>query len=99
MDLYINQKQIIQKHCHTLKKALQIQENSLPINHPEITTTYNNLDSLHDSMGNYSTALSYYEKTLEIQEKSFLLDNPSSIPILKNIAIHIRSALSIQRCH
>ena len=52
-----------------LKKALEIQQQALPHNHPHLATTYNNIGMVYQSIGEYSTALSYFKKTLDIQQQ------------------------------
>jgi tetratricopeptide (TPR) repeat protein len=48
-------------------KTLEIEENSLPSNHSSLATTYINIGRMHDHMGEYSTALSFYQKAAEMQ--------------------------------
>jgi tetratricopeptide (TPR) repeat protein len=52
------------------EKALEIEQKTLPENHPSLATSYNNIGSVYDNMGEYSKALSYYEKALEIRQKT-----------------------------
>ena len=44
---------------------------SLPLNHPDLAASYNNIDVVYRNMGDYSKALSNHEKALEIQRQSF----------------------------
>ena len=53
------------------KKTLEIQQQALPHNHPNLATTNNNIGIIYQSIGEYSTALSYFKKTLDIQQKLF----------------------------
>jgi tetratricopeptide (TPR) repeat protein len=52
------------------EKALKIWEKTLPPNHPDLSTSYNNIGWVHDNMGNYSKSLLYYGKALEISQKN-----------------------------
>jgi tetratricopeptide (TPR) repeat protein len=44
--------------------------------HPDVGTTLNNLAGLHESMGEYETAINLYEKALDIIEKEYGPDHP-----------------------
>ncbi|CAF1465947.1 unnamed protein product [Adineta ricciae] len=44
------------------EKGLSIQQQSLPANHPDLATSYNNIGLVYDHMGDYAKALQYYEK-------------------------------------
>lgn len=46
-------------------KRLEIEEKFLFPNPPGLATTYNNIASIHSSIGNYPKALEFYEKTLK----------------------------------
>ena len=52
------------------EKALQIEENTLPPDHPLLTIAHDSIGSMYMSMGEYSKALSYLEKALAIKEKT-----------------------------
>jgi tetratricopeptide (TPR) repeat protein len=65
------------------EKALEIQQKSLPHNHPDLATISNNIGMTHQLMGDYPTALSYFEKTLEIQQNS-LPDNHPDLATTNN---------------
>ena len=68
-------------------RALEIQQRSLPVNHPSLAISYNNIGSVYDNMGEYSKALSYYEKDLEISEKSLPANHPSLATSYNNIGL------------
>ena len=38
--------------------------------------SYRNMDDMYETIGNYSNTLSFYEKTLEIDQKSLLPIHP-----------------------
>jgi tetratricopeptide (TPR) repeat protein len=48
----------------------------LPSNHPELTTNYNNIGLLYWHMGEYSKALSFYERAVEIGQHALLENHP-----------------------
>jgi len=51
----------------SLEKALEIQQKILPLNHHNVTTSYNNMRrNIFNKIGNYSKALSFHEKAHEI---------------------------------
>jgi hypothetical protein len=41
-------------------------------NHPEIATTYTNIDAANQAKGQYEIALSFYQKTVKIRQKQKL---------------------------
>ncbi|CAF1541715.1 unnamed protein product [Adineta ricciae] len=51
------------------KKALEIQQPSLPANHSHLASSYNNIGLAYYLMADYSEALSYYEKAIKIKEQ------------------------------
>jgi tetratricopeptide (TPR) repeat protein len=67
------------------QKTLEIQQNSLSHNHPDLGRTYNNIGMVYQLMGEYSTALSYYQKTLDIQQKSLSHNHPNLATTYSNI--------------
>ncbi|CAF1340628.1 unnamed protein product [Adineta ricciae] len=58
------------------EKALEIDEQTLPSNHPSSAASYNNIGGVYDNMGEYSKALSFHEKALEIREKNLPSNHP-----------------------
>ncbi|CAF4207711.1 unnamed protein product, partial [Rotaria sordida] len=67
------------------KKALNIQEN-VQCNPLQVATTYINLGETYREMKNYSTALTYFEKGLEIREKKLSKNHPDSAVVYHNMA-------------
>ncbi|CAF1942692.1 unnamed protein product [Rotaria magnacalcarata] len=47
-----------------------------PSNHPDLTTSYNNIGLVYDKIGEYSKALSSYERSFEIKKITLLLNHP-----------------------
>ncbi|CAF1462350.1 unnamed protein product [Adineta steineri] len=75
-----------QKAIWYYEKALEIEQKTLPSNHPHLATSYNNIGSVYKNMGEYSKALSFYEQALEIQEKTLPSNHPDLANSYNNIA-------------
>ncbi len=58
----------------------------LPLRHPSLATSYNNIAGVYYSIGDKSTALSYYKKSLEIDQRSLPSNHPSLSITHYNIA-------------
>jgi tetratricopeptide (TPR) repeat protein len=69
------------------EKALAIQQQSLPPNHPDLGFSYNNIGEVYRKMGDDSKALSSYEKALAIKQQSLPLNHPSLAMSYGNIGI------------
>ncbi|CAF0915691.1 unnamed protein product [Adineta steineri] len=69
------------------EKALEIEQNTLPSNHPSLTISYNNIGSLYDKIRKYSKALSSHEKALEIYQKTLPSNHPSLATSYGNIGL------------
>jgi tetratricopeptide (TPR) repeat protein len=67
------------------EKTLEIQQQSLPPNHPNLGISYNNIGEVYDNMGDYSKALSNYQKALEIQRQSLPPNHPDLSASYNNI--------------
>ncbi|CAF1198520.1 unnamed protein product [Adineta steineri] len=81
--LYYNQLGLVHANQGDNEKAiwyyeqkLEIQQKTIPSNHPSLATSYNNIGGVFGSMGEYSKALSFYEKALEIRQKTLPSDQP-----------------------
>ncbi|CAF1188309.1 unnamed protein product [Adineta ricciae] len=59
------------------EKTLEINEKTLPSNHPDLATSYGSIGLVYKHMGEYSKALSFYEKALEIFQKTLPSNHPS----------------------
>ena len=64
------------KALSSFEKALAIQQQSLPPNHPSLAASYGNIGNLHYRMGEYSKALPIYKRALEIAQQSLPPDHP-----------------------
>jgi tetratricopeptide (TPR) repeat protein len=58
------------------EKSLEIDQKTLPSNHPDLGVSYHNIGLVYESMGDYSNALSSHEKALEIRQKSLPPNHP-----------------------
>ncbi|CAF0955203.1 unnamed protein product [Adineta ricciae] len=52
------------------QRALEIRQQTLPPNHIDFASFYNNIGLAYKSMDDYSSALLYYKKALDIQQQS-----------------------------
>ncbi|CAF0784355.1 unnamed protein product [Adineta steineri] len=68
------------------KHVLQLQQKTLPSNHPDLAFSFNNIGCVSDGMGEHSKALSFYEKALEIKQKTLPSNHPSLATSYSNIA-------------
>jgi tetratricopeptide (TPR) repeat protein len=67
------------------EKSIEINEKTLPPNHPDLATSYGNIGSVYDNMGEYSKALSFHEKSIEIYEKTLPPNHPHLATSYSNI--------------
>jgi tetratricopeptide (TPR) repeat protein len=67
------------------EKALAVQQQSIPPNHPDLAISYMGIGSVFYSMGAYPKALEYYEKALVIQQQSLPPNHPSLASSYNNI--------------
>src|SRR6185437_8417844 len=68
------------------KKALQVAEQTLDPNHPDVATSLNSLALLYSSQGQYTQAEPLYKRALAIDEKIFGPDHPNVAISLNNLA-------------
>jgi tetratricopeptide (TPR) repeat protein len=76
-----------EKAIEYYEKGLEIDEKTLPPNHPSLATSYNNIGAVYRNMREYSKALSFLEKGLEIDEKTLSPDDPSLATSYNNIGL------------
>jgi tetratricopeptide (TPR) repeat protein len=67
------------------EKALEIQQESLPPNHPDFAMSYNNIGGVYRNMGEYSKALSFYKRTIDIGQHSLPSNHPHLNKYRKNL--------------
>jgi tetratricopeptide (TPR) repeat protein len=58
------------------ENALEIQQQSLPPNHPGLAMSYNSIGEVYQNMGEYSEALSFYERAMNIGQQSLPTNHP-----------------------
>ncbi|CAF3340856.1 unnamed protein product [Rotaria sp. Silwood2] len=58
------------------KKSLEIQQQSLPPNHPHLAGSYNNIAVAYENMSEYSQARSYYKRAVNITQRSLPPNHP-----------------------
>ena len=89
--IYINAAELYEKSINYeksleyKKKALEMQQKSLPENHPDIATSLNNIGSSYDDLGKHQEALEYYKKALEMRQKSLPENHPDIASSLNNL--------------
>jgi tetratricopeptide (TPR) repeat protein len=64
------------KALSSQEKVLEIRQQSLPPNHPDLAMSYNNIGAVYDNMGEYSKAQSFYKRAMDIGEKLLPLNHP-----------------------
>ncbi len=57
------------------EKALEIKQQSLPPNHPSLAKSYGHIGNLYSTMGEYSKALSFYQRAVDINGQHSLSSN------------------------
>jgi len=66
-------------------KALEIQQQSLPSNHPDLALSYTNIGLAFESIHNYSKACSFYERAVNIGQQSLPPNHPNLQQWKKNL--------------
>jgi len=69
-----------------MRRALQIAEQSFGQNHPEVTTSLNNLAQLLSDTNRLSEAEPMMRHALQIYEQSFGPDHPKAATVRDNLA-------------
>jgi tetratricopeptide (TPR) repeat protein len=49
---------------------MEIRQKALPVNHPDLASTYNSIGQLYSNMGEQSKAVSFYERAIDIGYRS-----------------------------
>ena len=68
------------------KKALQVAEQNLGPDHPDVATSLNNLAGLYREQGQYAQAEPLFKRSLAIWEKALGPDHPDVATTLNNLA-------------
>ena len=82
--VYINMGEYL-KALSYFERSLQIYKAALPLNRPDLATSYNNIAGVYDNMGKYLKALSSYEQSLEIRKVALPLNHPHLATSYNNI--------------
>ncbi len=69
-----------------LERSLRIRENVLGAEHPEVTTSLNNLGLLYQAQREYAKAQPLLERALQINEKIYAHEHPAVAISLHNLA-------------
>ena len=75
-----------QKAIQFYTRAIEIEQKTLPANHPSLATSYSNMAGVYGHMGEYSKALSLYEKAVEILQIALPANHPSLATSYSNMA-------------
>jgi tetratricopeptide (TPR) repeat protein len=67
------------------EKSQEINQKSLPENHPNLASSYSSIGSVYRNMGEYSKALSSHKKALEIYQKTLPANHPLLATSYNNI--------------
>ncbi|CAF4214545.1 unnamed protein product, partial [Adineta steineri] len=67
--------------------AFEIREKTLPLNHPDMATSYNNIGLGYQNIGEYSKALSFCEQAVEIRQKTLPSNHPDLAISYNNIGL------------
>ncbi|CAF0903085.1 unnamed protein product [Adineta steineri] len=89
--LEIQEETLPSNHCDLATSynniALEIRKETVPSNHPDLASSYNNIGSVYNCKGEYSKALSFFEKDLEICQKTLAEDHPDLAALYNNIGM------------
>jgi len=69
------------------EKSLDLLQQHIGINHPDVAAALNNLALLHYSRGNYEAAEPLYQRSLKIDEQTLGVDHPGVATDLNNLAL------------
>jgi tetratricopeptide (TPR) repeat protein len=73
------------------QKALEVAEQNVGPDHPDVATSLNNLALLYDTQGDYAKAEPLYKRSLAISEKALGPDHPAVATSLENLAALYRA--------
>ena len=81
------------------EKNLEITQKVLSPNHPNLATSWNNIDSVYTNMGKYSEALSSFERSLEIYKAALPPNRPRLATSHDNICNVYHSMSEYSKAH
>jgi tetratricopeptide (TPR) repeat protein len=67
------------------EKALEIEQKSLPPNHPDLATSYDSIGLVYYTMGDYSKAILFFERAVDIGQRSLPANHPNLQKWKKNL--------------
>ena len=73
------------------QKALQVAEQNVGLNHPDVAQSLNNLAELYRTQGDYARAEPLYKRSLSIFEKALGPEHPDVATSLENLAALYRA--------
>jgi tetratricopeptide (TPR) repeat protein len=73
------------------QKALQVAEQNVGPDHPDVATSLNNLAELYRTQGDYAKAEPLYKRSLAISEKALGPDHPDVATSLEHLAVLYRA--------
>ena len=94
MDLYHQGK--YSRAAVVAQKALEVAEENMGPDHPNVALSLNNLAELHRTQGDYAQAEPLYKRSLAIKEKSLGPNHPNVATSLKNLANVYKSMKRIE---
>ena len=53
---------------------MKLAKKTLPTNHPDLSTSHNNIDVVYENMSDHENTRSFYEHTVDIRKRSLLLN-------------------------
>jgi tetratricopeptide (TPR) repeat protein len=71
--------------------SLTVREQLFPLNHRDLSRTYNRIGLVYDNISNWSQALLYYEKALDINKKALAPNHPDIAASHNNIGAMYRN--------
>ncbi len=78
------------------QQALQVAEQNVGPNHPDVATSLNNLAELYRIQGEYAKAEPLYKRSLAISEKALGPNHPDVATVLENLAVLYRNTRQIK---
>ena len=75
------------KALHYYEKDLAICQSTLPSNHPDIATSYNNIAWVYRGKKDFKQALDYYERALGVWEKTLPPTHHNIADVRKSIEL------------
>ncbi len=81
---YIDDRGRYREAAPLYERSLQIREQMLGAEHPDVAQSLNNLAMLHKAQGEYAKAAPLYERSLQIREKVLGAEHPTVVTVVEN---------------